>query len=203
MRAVDAVIFDVGDVLYDWDIRYLYAKLIHDPNRLDWFLNNVVTPLWHHQHDCGRSFRDTSAELIARFPEERELISLYGPRWLETIGGSVPGMIELARELHAQGLALYGITNFSEEFWGMFRPTASVFDLFEDIIVSGAEKLVKPDPEIYALARDRFDIAPRRVLFIDDRAANVAAAEDAGFLAHHFKGRAGVEARLSELGVTV
>lgn len=202
-RSIDAVIFDVGHVLYDWDPAYLYEKLIPDRERLQWFVTNVVTKDWHYQHDQGRPFAETSAELVARFPEERDLINAYGPRWLETIGEPVPGMHELARMLSMFGLSLFGITNFSAEFWAQFRPTAPIFDLFDDVVVSGEERLTKPGREIFEIAKRRFSIDPGRALFIDDQPANVEAARDSGFLAHHFQGRAGVDARLAELGVSL
>ncbi|MHB9881048.1 HAD family hydrolase [Pacificimonas sp. ICDLI1SI03] len=199
MSALDAVMFDVGHVLYDWDIRYLYEKLIPDTQRLDWFLAHVVTPEWHYQHDRGHPFSQTSADLISRFPEERDLILAYGPRWLETIGEPIPGMIELAGELHDRGLPLYGLTNFSDEFWRMFRPTAPVFDRFTDVLVSGTERLAKPDPAIYRLAMDRFGVTPARTLFIDDRGENVEAARALGFIAHRFRDRQGVDDVLAPL----
>lgn len=202
-RKIDAVIFDVGHVLYDWDIAYLYRKLISERERLDWFLANVVTKEWHYQHDRGRPFAETKAELIERFPEERGLIEAYGPRWLETIGDPVPGMHELARALSARGLPLFGITNFSAEFWDDFRPGEPIFDLFEDIVVSGKERLTKPDPKIYEIAKRRFPVDPARALFLDDRAENAKGARKAGFLAHVFTGREGVDARLAELGVAL
>ncbi|MGB3722197.1 MAG: HAD family phosphatase [Pacificimonas sp.] len=200
---ISAVVFDVGHVLYDWDIRYLYAKLIPDGERLDWFLSHVVTQQWHHQHDEGRPFVETGPELIAQFPEERALIEIYGPRWLETIGPPIPGMIELATSLADQGIPLFGITNFSDEFWRMFRPTAPVFGRFQNIIVSGTEKLVKPDPEIYRLAIRRFAIDPARSLFIDNRLENVEAARAEGFLGHHFLNREILAIELRKLGVSL
>jgi len=153
---LSAIVFDIGQVLYRWDIRALYAKLIPDPALLDWFCSNVVTPEWHFQHDAGRSHRDTVPELVARYPAERDLIEAYAPRWLETIPGPVPGMLELVEEIAASGKPLYAITNFSAEFWDMFRPTAPVFDHFRDVVVSGAERMMKPDPAIYELAVSRF-----------------------------------------------
>jgi 2-haloacid dehalogenase len=181
-----ALVFDVGHVLYDWDPRFLYAKLIAEPDRLDWFLANVVTKRWHYQHDLGRPWRETTAELIAAFPDERALIEAYGPRWLETIPGPVPGTHALVEALDAAGVPLYAITNFSGEFWEMFRPTAPLFDRFRDIIVSGHERLMKPDPAIYALAEERFGRAPEELLFVDDNPANVAGALAAGWHAHRF-----------------
>jgi 2-haloacid dehalogenase len=195
-----AVVWDVGHVLYDWDPRFLYAKLIPDPDRLDWFLSNVVTRAWHFQHDAGRPFAETSAELMAEHPDVADLIAAYGPRWLETIPGPIPGTHDLVRALATGGVPQYGITNFSAEFWDRFRPTAPLFDLFRDIVVSGHERLVKPDPAIYALARSRFGLGDGEAIFIDDNAANVEAARNAGWLAHHFTGAEALAAELGSLG---
>ena len=198
---VSTVVFDVGHVLYDWHPRYLYAKLIPGAEELDWFLANVVTRDWHFQHDAGRAFADTSAELSARFPKYAPLIAAYGSRWLETIPGPMPGMLDLVADLAARGVPLFAITNFSAEFWAMFRPTAPVFDHFRDVVVSGTEKLVKPDAAIFDLAMARFGLAPGEALFIDDRADNVRGGEAAGLIGHVFEGEAPLRARLVALGV--
>jgi 2-haloacid dehalogenase len=192
-----AVVFDVGHVLFDWDIPLLYAKLIDDPAALDLFVREVVTAEWHAQHDAGRPFAETSAELSARFPEHRDLIATYGPRFAETIPGPIPGMHEIVAELDAAGVPLFSITNFSGEFFPPFRAAhAELFDRFRDIVVSGDERLVKPDPRIYALALRRFKLRRGEGLFIDDRWENVAAAEAAGFVGHHFRDAATLRADL-------
>ncbi len=181
-----AVVFDVGHVLYDWDIRYLYEKLIADRADLDWFLANVVTRQWHFQHDAGRPSAETTAELAAQFPDHADLIAQYVPRWLETIPGPMPGMVALVEELDAAGVPLFAITNFSAEFWAMFRAVTPLFDRFRDAVVSGEERLMKPDPAIYRLALRRFGLAAGEALFVDDRADNVRAAEREGWHGHVF-----------------
>ncbi len=196
IERLSAIVFDVGNVLYDWDIGALYAKLIPDRAQLDWFLAEVVTPEWHFQHDAGRAAAETTAELVEQFPDERALIEAYVPRWLETIPGPVPGMIELVDELAARGMPLFAITNFSHEFWPRFRDIAPVFRHFRDVIVSGEERLVKPDPAIYALAVERFGVEPGQTLFVDDRAENVDGALAAGFEVHRFVDEAGLRAVL-------
>ena len=197
-----AVIFDVGMVLYRWDPRFLYERLIEDDRALDAFLANVLTRDWHVQHDAGRLFADTSAELIARFPEHEALISVWGPRFNETIPGPVPGMTELVEELDAAGVPLFAITNFSGEFWKPFRAReAALFDRFRGIVVSGDEKLLKPDPAIYALALERFGLAPGEAVFIDDVPANAEAATRAGILGIHFTGADALRADLAGLGL--
>ena len=187
---ISAVVFDVGRVLVQWDLRCLFAKLIDDRHELDWFLANVVTEEWHFQHDAGRPLAEMVPERIAEFPAYASQIEAYATRFNETVPGVVPGSIALVEALHAADVPLYAITNFGDEFWDQFRPTMPVFDCFRDIVVSGVEKVAKPDPAIYALAAERFGHAPGAMLFIDDNAANIAAARDCGWQVHHFSGAA-------------
>ena len=197
-----AVIFDVGNVLYDWNPRFLYERLIADDRALDAFLRDVVTAEWHFQHDAGRPFADTSAELIARFPRHADLIAAWAPRFNETIGGVLSGMAELVRELDTADVPLFAITNFSGEFWPPFRAReAALFDRFRDVVVSGDERLVKPDPAIYRLALDRFELTAGEALFVDDRADNIAGARAVGMRAHLFIGAEALRRELIEIGL--
>ena len=198
-----SVIFDVGRVLFDWDLRYLFAKLIADQDELEWFVANVVTPQWHFQHDAGRPLAEMVPELKAEFPDHAPLIDAYATRFNETIPAPVPGSLELVERLDAAGIALFAITNFGHEFWEGFRPTQPTFDRFRDIIVSGTEKLMKPDPAIYRLAIERFGIDPAGALFIDDVAANVAGAESVGIAGHLFENAATLESALIARGYLV
>lgn len=188
-----SVIFDVGRVLFDWDLRYLFAKLIAEKDELEWFVTNVVTPDWHFQHDAGRPLAEMVPERKAEFPDHAPLIDAYAARFNETIPGPMPGSLELVERLDAAGVPLFAITNFGHEFWEGFRPTQPVFDRFQGIIVSGTEKLMKPDPAIYRMAIDRFGIDPAGTLFIDDNAANVAGAESVGIAGHRFSDAAALE----------
>ena len=195
-----SVIFDVGRVLFDWDLRYLFAKLIDDAGELEWFVTNVVTPQWHFQHDAGRPLADMLPELKAEYPAHAPLIDAYAARFNETIPGPIPGSLELVERLDDAGVPLFAITNFGHEFWEGFRPTQPVFDRFRDIIVSGTEKLMKPDPAIYALAIERFGIDPAGALFIDDVAHNIAGAKAVGIAGHRFVDAATLERELVARG---
>ena len=198
----NAVIFDIGRVLYQWEPRFLYERLIAEPAALDAFLRDVVTMEWQFQHDAGRAFADTAAELIAQHPQHRALIEAWGPRFLETIPGPVEGMPALVADLHARGVPLFAITNFSHEFFPPFRQQeAAMFDRFRDIVVSGEERLVKPDPAIYRLALDRFGLEARRTVFVDDNEANVAGAAAIGLHALHFTSEPTLRRELVELGL--
>jgi 2-haloacid dehalogenase len=194
------VVFDVGRVLFDWDLRHLFAKLIDDKDRLEWFVTHVVTPEWHFQHDAGRPLAEMLPELKAEFPGHDALIDAYAARFNETIPGPMPGSLELVERLDEAGVPLFAITNFGHEFWEGFRPTQPIFDRFRGIVVSGTEQIVKPDPAIYRLVIERFDIDPAGALFIDDVAENIAGAESVGMAGHHFVDAATLERELVARG---
>jgi 2-haloacid dehalogenase len=201
MQKITTVVFDVGRVLFEWDLRYLFAKLIDDPKELELFLANVVTPDWHFQHDAGRTPGEIVAERTIQFPGHDKLFNAYLTRFNESIPGPVPGSMEIVSELAERGIPLFAITNFGHEFWEAFRPTQPIFDLFVDIIVSGTEKMVKPDPAIYALALRRFGLQPGEAIFIDDNLDNVLSARANGFVAHHFTDAPTLRAELAEYGL--
>jgi 2-haloacid dehalogenase len=199
---VNAVVFDVGNVLYHWSPRALYKRLIPEGQALDAFLAEVVTTQWHFQHDAGRPFAETSAELIAEHPHHRDLIEAWGANFLETITGPVAGMHALVEALDSAGVPIFGITNFSEEFWIPFRAReAALFDRFQDIVVSGAEKLVKPDAAIYELALRRFGLNSGEGIFIDDSLPNAESAGRNGFVGHRFSDAETLRVQLSRLGI--
>jgi 2-haloacid dehalogenase len=186
MTKITTVVFDVGKVLFEWDLRHLFAKLIADTAELEYFVTHVVTPEWHFQHDAGRPLAEMTAERITLYPKYENEIDAYRTRFNETIPGPVTGSLEIVQELAARAVPLFAITNFGAEFWEMFRPTQPIFDHFGDIVVSGVEKMVKPDPDIYALALRRFGLKPGEAIFIDDNHDNVVSARANGFAAHHF-----------------
>lgn len=184
--AVEAVVFDVGKVLYQWDLSLLLRKVESDPERYRELVEEVVTVAWHDQHDRGVPLGEMVPARIAQYPQHEAALRAYATRFNETIPGPVPGSHALVARLQDRGLPIYGITNFGAEFWAGFRPTAPIFDGFRDIVVSGEEKLAKPDPAIFALAERRFGHPAAQMLFIDDNHANVEAARACGWQVHHF-----------------
>ncbi|RVQ66999.1 HAD family hydrolase [Croceicoccus ponticola] len=198
---IDTVVFDVGRVLYRWDLRHLFGKLIDDPQELEWFVSNVVTEAWHFEHDAGRDLQDMVAEKQQAFPDHAHLIEAYATRFNESIPGPVPGSLELVERLDEAGVPLFAITNFADAFWLPFRRTQPIFDRFRDIVVSGTEKLAKPGRAIFDLAQERFGIDPATTLFVDDNAANIAAAADVGWQVHHFQNADALEADLVARGL--
>ena len=201
VASVEAVVFDVGRVLYQWQIASLFEKIVDDKARLRKLLDEVVTEEWHFQHDRGRPLGEMVPERIALYPDFADEIRAYATRFNETIPGPVEGSHELVERLDAQGVPLFAITNFGAEFWAGFRPTAPIFDRFRDIVVSGEERLAKPDPAIFTLAEERFALHPSTMLFIDDNEANIEAAQGCGWQVHHFTDAAGLELDLSARGL--
>ena len=195
---VEAVVFDVGRVLYQWHLRHLFEKIVDDRARLETLLGEVVTEEWHFEHDRGRTLGEMVPERIALYPDFEPEIRAYATRFNETIPGPVPGSHALVERLDARGVPLYAISNFGAEFWAGFRPSEPIFDRFRDIVVSGEEKLAKPDPAIFALAEARFERSASTMLFIDDNRANVDAAAACGWHVHHFTDAAALESDLAD-----
>jgi 2-haloacid dehalogenase len=197
-----AVIFDVGNVLYGWDPEaFLARQLPEDEKRLR-FIADIDLWSWHDSLDGGRPFDEAAAELSERFPDYAHLISAWGERFGETITDPVPGVHEIVRALQTRHVPLFAITNFSADFWPPFHARErEFFDLFQDIVVSGEEKLLKPDPALYFRALDRFGLKPAEALFVDDRAINVEGARAVGMQAHLFDGADGLRRRLERDGL--
>ena len=193
--------FDIGRVLFHWQLGALFEKLIADRQELDWFLANVVTEEWHFEHDAGRPLAEMVPERIALYPQYEAHIRAYATRFNETVPGPVEGSHELVARLAAAGVPLYCLTNFGDEFWQMFRPTQPVFDHFADIIVSGVEKVAKPDARIYEIMEARSGRTGAALFFTDDNPANVAAARARGWDAHIFTDAASLEAQLVAAGL--
>ncbi|MAY20162.1 MAG: hydrolase [Erythrobacteraceae bacterium] len=195
-----AVVFDVGRVLFQWQLRALFEKLIADERELDWFLDTVVTEEWHFEHDRGRPLGDMVPERIAMFPEYEAHIRAYATRFNETVPGPVEGTHDIVRGLHSAGVPLFCLTNFGHEFWGQFRPTQPIFDLFDDIVVSGTEEVAKPEPRIYEITEVRSGRSGSDLFFTDDNPANIAAARARGWDAHLFTDAASLEQQLRRSG---
>ena len=196
-----AVVFDVGRVLFDWQLRALFEKLIADEDELNWFLANVVTEDWHFEHDRGRPLAEMVPQRIAQFPSYEEHLNAYQTRFNETIPGPVAGTHEIVGELHQAGVPLFCLTNFGHEFWAGFRPEHALFDLFSDIIVSGTEKVAKPDPRIYEIVEERSGRRGEDLFFTDDNPANIEAALARGWQAHLFTDATSLRTRLQGAGL--
>jgi 2-haloacid dehalogenase len=199
-RPVTCVVFDLGGVLVEWDPRHLYRRLLASEEEVESFLAEISFDAWNHRMDAGeRTWTEAVAELSGQFPHHRELISAYPERFAETLAGPVSGSVEIVRELHDRGTRLIALTNWSAETFAVARDEMPFLELFEAVLVSGQERVAKPDPAIFDLLLARFDLDPRATLFVDDREVNVQAAAAAGMRTHQFNDPAALREELSRL----
>lgn len=184
---IKAIVFDFGGVLIGWDPRNLYSRFFPEqPQAMEDFLAEVSFMEWNAQQDKGRSFAEGVASLSEQFPHRAYLISAYQKNWRESITGSIDGTVELLRALKKQGYSLYGLSNWGTETFAMVRHEFDFFDLFDEIILSGEVKLIKPEPEIFELCLQKIGKPSSQCLFIDDSEANINTAKAMGFDTVHF-----------------
>jgi len=196
------VVFDVGNVLIQWDIRRLYRQLLSDESEIEGFLREVDWFAWNLELDRGGRWDARVAELSARHPHRRALIEAAHDRWHDAVAGEIEGTVEILADLRAAGTPLYAITNFSAEKWAEVRERfAFLGESFRDVVVSAHERLIKPDPAIYRLCLARNGLAPDDCIFIDNSPANVAAANALGIDGVLFTDPDALRRDLSERGL--
>ncbi|MEN8238345.1 MAG: HAD-IA family hydrolase [Actinomycetota bacterium] len=199
---IRAVVFDLGGVLLDWDPEYLYRGLIPDEAQRRRFLTSVCTPAWNYEMDAGRSVPEAVAALAAEHPEDAEWINAWWARWPEMLGGEFSDTVSLARRLADDGVALYALTNFAADTWPLAVERFPFLEsLFDGVVVSGHERLAKPDRRIFDVLNNRYNLNPHSTAFIDDSAANVDAAAALGYLTHNYTTTARLEKWLTSLGL--
>jgi 2-haloacid dehalogenase len=195
------IVFDLGNVLLRWDPRFLFTQYFDDEAQMEWFLAHVCNHEWNLEQDRGRSFAEAVKHATAQHPDLAEAIAAYDERWHETLPHAIDGTVAIFEELRQGGAPLYAITNWNGE---KFRETKIRFPFlnhFHDIIVSGDEKLIKPDPAIYRLLLERNGLSAAECLFIDDSLNNVKGAEAVGMKAHHFSSPENLRTALVGLGL--
>lgn len=190
------IVFDFGGVLLDWNPHYLYDPYFGDVEKAEWFLTHICTYEWNAQHDNGKPIAEGTAELIALHPEWEKEIQMYYDEFMKMMGGQIPGMEELVKKLKANGQRVFGLSNWSVETFALVRPVYPVLDLMEDMVISGVEKVMKPDHRIFELALDRFGIKAEETVFIDDNPNNVKAANELGIHGILFQSREQLEKEL-------
>lgn len=201
-RAIDAVLYDFGNVLVRWDPYGPYAGRM-ERTEVERFFAEVDFPTLNHRQDAGGSWADARAEVAVHHPHHVAALDVYVDNFAASLAGPVPGSEDLVRELDGLGLRLFGLTNWSAEMFHHAAPAAPATTLMADVLVSGRVGLAKPDPAIFELAVERFDLEPARTLFVDDVAANTRAAADVGLRTHTFTTTDALRAVLRDLGVPV
>lgn len=204
MPVVKGIVFDLGGVVIDWNPMRLYRKVFSgDEAKAQHFLDNICTGTWNEQQDAGRDLREATAERVALFPQwEREIRAYYG-RWIEMIGGPIPGTAELMQDIKSAGLHLFALSNWHCETFAQVRHTFKELDFFEHIVLSGEYGCIKPQPCIFQIALDCYGIPPENLVFVDDNPRNVEGAAQAGLAALVFTGAGKLRKELIALGVSI
>ncbi|MCK2166127.1 HAD family hydrolase [Thalassospira xiamenensis] len=203
MRTIETVLFDLGGVLVDWDPRHLYRKIFTDPAEMERFLTEICHPHWNFLHDKGAlRFAKSIPDLQHRYPEYHDQIAAWMDRWPEMMKGSIDRTVHILEELKSRGnVRLFALTNWSADTWPHAIERFGFLSHFEGILVSGQEKLAKPDPQIFDLTAARFKLDPRETLFIDDSEKNIQQAREMGFATHWFRDPIRLRRDLMEYGL--
>ena len=169
------IIFDFGNVLVQWHPELIYKEHFGDEAKAWWFLRHVADNEWRGRIDAGEEADSCIRELKGRYPEYADAIELYRSRWKEMLTDEVPGMRELLAEV-MQRYEVYGLTNWSMETFPQAREHFAILQMIDRYVVSGAERLIKPDPRLFQVLLDRYHLKAEDCTFVDDNPDNVAAA---------------------------
>jgi len=202
VEVISNIVFDFGGVLVDWNPEYLFKDVFRDKSELDHFLENVCTPDWNEKQDAGRSLSEAILTLQEKHPKYRKEIRLYYDEWTTMLGGPITQNVALLKPLKAN-YRLFGLTNWSAETFPIAFNLYPLFGEFEGIVISGVERLAKPDDRIYLLLLERYSLVAAECLFIDDNARNIRAAKTLGFHTIYLHNDVCLKKELTSLGIRV
>ena len=198
------VVWDLGNVLIDWDPSAAIAAGV-GPEEARRFLaaEDFDFMAFNHGPDSGGTWEYVEAEVRRTHPHWAEHALSYRANFTASLVGEVPGSVDVVRDLHAARVPMWGLTNWSHELWPHAPVMFEFLDLLEDVVVSGTEGVAKPDPRIFEIVRERTGHDLARLVFVDDRSANVEAAADAGMDALVFTDAERLRRDLRERGLPV
>ena len=195
------IIFDFGGVLMDWNPRYFYKDYFNDDEKMKYFLKHVAEDEWNAEQDRGRSLKDGTDIQVAKFPEWETEIRAYYDNWTTMLRSDIPENVAVLRQLKHSNYELFGLTNWSAETFPIALDRFEFFQVFDGILVSGKEKLIKPDEKIFERMMEKFHLKPESCLFIDDNLKNVEASRAFGIQTIHFINPEDLKEKLVEMKI--
>ncbi len=199
---IKAIIWDLGNVFIDWNPRYVFDALIEEEEKRTYFFEHICTMDWNENQDAGYPIQQATQDLVTKHPDWKEPIEAYYGRWEEMLGGTIDGTVTVFKALKQQeNLKHYALTNWSAELFPTALRLYDFLHLFDGRVVSGEEKMRKPDPRFYQILLDRYHLQTNEVLFIDDNVRNVAAAEKMGIKSIRFQTPEELEKELEKLNL--
>jgi 2-haloacid dehalogenase len=199
---ITAIVFDFGNVLVEWNPRYIYNRFFpNDPEGMERFFREVDFMGWNAHQDKGRTFKEGVAAISAQFPHYAHLFQAYHDHWKDSLGEALWESVEIAKMLKQKGYPLYGLSNWSAETFPYAKQKYGFFSLFDDCVISGYVGHVKPEPEIYSILLERIKRPAHECLFIDDSLPNIRQANTMGFKTIHFQTPKHLKEELTQLGL--
>ena len=200
--AIKNIIFDFGGVLMDWNPRYFFTTYFNDDEKMEYFLKNIAVDEWNAEQDRGRTLKQGTEILVEKHPDWENEIRAYYDNWTTMLRADIPKNVEVLKKLAVTRYELFGLTNWSHETFPYALKNYDFFKLFGGkIIVSGDEKMIKPNPEIWKLLLERYQIKAQESIFIDDNAKNIEVAQSLGFKTVHVKENTDLNNELMHLGI--
>jgi len=198
--SIKNIVFDFGGVLIDWNPRYLYRNVFTDKSEMEFFLQNICSSEWNLKQDAGYSLSEATKERQMLYPDYKREIEMFYKDWPEMLGGEILENTRLRRPLKAK-YRLFGLSNWSAETFPIAFKRYPFFEELEGIVLSGQEKMIKPDKEIYNVLLKRYGLQAGESLFIDDNLTNVVTAKEMGFSTIHLKDGVHLEEELIKMGI--
>ena len=191
-------LFDLGGVFFDWDPNHFYKNVFENIEEREFFLAEVCNDQWNVQQDAGRSIAEAELELIPKFPHYEKEIKMYYKNHRKMIRGVFEESVDILKKLKDKNYDCYVLSNWSAETFAGMTDDYPFLKLFDGLLISGEDKLIKPDHAIYQLARDRFNLNPEETVFIDDKRENIEAAKGLDFKTIHLTDPKNIEKEINQ-----
>jgi 2-haloacid dehalogenase len=195
------IVFDIGRVLIHYDAELPFSRIIPDPQERAWFFANVCTHEWNVEQDRGRTWQEAEDALTAVYPDHEDSIRAFRKHWHEMVPHAYDGSVAIMKGFIDEGRDVTMLTNFASDTFRQAQEIYPFLKLPRGVTVSGDIGLIKPDPAIYDRHTKDFGLAPSATLFIDDSAANIAAARAYGWNAIQFTGADNLKEELGKYGL--
>ena len=183
---IEAVVFDLGGVLIDWDPRHVFRSVFDDQAEMEDFLARVCTPDWHRAHDLGADVRESCERLAGEHPGYRDAIMVWADRYEEMAAGQFDETVDVLADVVSAGLPCYAISNMEPDTFRVRYDRFPFMRWFDGCVISGIERVAKPDRRIFEILLARHRLDPAATVYVDDMAANVAIAGSLGMTALRF-----------------
>lgn len=187
---IQAVIFDIGNVLIEWQPERHYDEWIGKARREAMF-EAVDLHAMNDRIDSGENWRDVIYETADQYPEWRDEIVMWHRNWIALASPVIGHSVHLLRALRAKNIQVFTLTNFGIESFDYASTIYAFLNEFDRKYVSGHMKVIKPAPRIYEMVEKDCGLPPSSLLFADDRSDNIDAANARGWNTHLFENAQG------------